>query len=760
VYESHKTMEYTDINWMDHWDDDDGHRRLHPKPKPKPKPMHKWWSQVQKLYPSDPHEYRFFGDEVSVWGDVISIMGGGDALDDADDWSDSVGTPYYQVGSLYMFARSRTNPDTWTQQQKLYNPDLNDGTYFSHSVDDDYQGHYLDDAAAIKHNRFGLPRLHGTTMQVTSSSQHGYILTDNVDWKCLLITVGDGMGDGWDKARLVATAPTDPRTREVKHDTFSQYCDAYNYKKNDISHPLSRKLQETYRYCPLSPEDGGDYVFEVMANPRGKKGNKGKPSDILYGREIYWDIYNEFDKKRYIGDAHTKLTFNWGTEDFFFTMKKAERLYESPATCQQCNVWEGLQKKGQHQPKPKPQPQGGEEHRRLNLYPTPSPTSSISPTLVWQDNSYSDQWTFFMGRNASATVHGSTTAWNDKKSNGTGTHFYIYDSNGQNITEPLIWGTLCSLTGTIKDSCTTQDLPHGGTYTLRVTGGMDYRRDEIKWEFCNRVGTAMQSLVFTKYSSTCLPIAQYSSEDLCERSGFYVHTVFGVVLNGLIGLYSESRDSVIVESALKTMLHPYVVADVKIVIEGESLLGSESTENVVLRAEVTFKSVANNVDVQELDGLHNFETDLIDKLGYYDDNNLMASMLSSAAHDLLGDTTHTVMSGASFESHISSVRIVSAEAEKMKVYRGDHVINTAAEEGTEGQGTTGNEQHMDHAAKMEYAILNAEAIAGYVVMAGLAVAVVLVSWRRNVKKARRSGAQARGEAGLAAPLESGDHLVL
>ena len=96
---------------MENDDDGGGHRRLHPKAKPKP--MHKWWTQVQALYPSDPHEYRLFGDEVSVWGDVISIMGGGDALVDTGnngDWANPnfqpiAGNYTYQFGSVYMFTR-------------------------------------------------------------------------------------------------------------------------------------------------------------------------------------------------------------------------------------------------------------------------------------------------------------------------------------------------------------------------------------------------------------------------------------------------------------------------------------------------------------------------------------------------------------------------------------------------------------------------------------------------------------------------------
>lgn len=80
--------------------------------------------------------------------------------------------------------------------------------------------------------------------------------------------------------------------KDIKHDT---------YDKTNEKNPLSRKFKETYRYCPLSAEDEGDYVFEVMGYPRGNSER----------RCIYWEIYNEHDKKLHKGDAHTKMTFNW-----------------------------------------------------------------------------------------------------------------------------------------------------------------------------------------------------------------------------------------------------------------------------------------------------------------------------------------------------------------------------------------------------------------------------------------------------------------
>ena len=729
-----------------HWDftgrrqlgSDDDH------PKPKPVPMHKWWSQVQKLYPSDPHIYRLFGDEVAIWGDSIAVSGPGESLTDSD-WF----TPgdHYQFGSVYMFSRESFSTDSWTQQQKLYNPDANDGIIFNVSVDTLYQNNYLA-LNDLDNNRFGKPRLYGSSLTVTSAgdtpySAYTYFMTDNVDWKCLQITVGDGMGDGWDNARLVATAPFGP-TREVKTDTFSQFCDAYNYDKRDETKPLSRKTQETYRYCPLDGHNAGDYVFEILGNPRGEKGNKGTPSDDLYWREIYWDIYNELDGKRYIGDAHTKMVFNWGAKDFFFTIKKkeTERLWKADAKCTQCQTWKGLHKTGQNQPKQKPKansPSSTDDDisRRLNLYPTPAPTGTVAPTLTWAAHSYVDQWKFVMGRNTTSTSpnsnYGSTTAWQNKYKNGTGTYFYIYDSNGMNITEPLIWGQLCTLTGTFQDSCGTQDLPVGGTYTLRVTGGMDYRRNEIQWKFCNVIGHAQQTLIFTKYSATCHPIVLYDSDQMCEKNGFKVKADGTVVLKGLSGMYAEERDNVVIEAAFKTMLHPYVASNINIFVVQETLHAS-SSEDVVVRAELEFDSTRNEISVGEMDGLHTFETSLIEKLGYYDDNNMITSVLSSAARDLLGEDSHTIMSGASFESHVTNFQIMKAEPQSYKVYR-DRVQSEFSQNLQDTQERIPKAK-MDHAHQMEYDILNAEAIGGYVVMSCAVMAVLLVglvTWHQSWK---------------------------
>jgi len=724
--------------------------------KPKPIPMHKWWTQVQKLYPADPHIYRLFGNEVAIWGDVIAVMGKGESLSDAD-WN-TPGTNY-QFGSVYMFARDGFSSDSWTQQQKLYNPDAADGTFFTESVDTNYQGNTIG-AGDLDNNRFGVPRLHGSSLTLTSYgdtpySAFTYFMSDNVNWKCLQITVGDGMGDGWDNARLVATAPTGP-DKEIKHDTYAQFCDAYNYDKSNEKIPLSRKYKETYRYCPLSSQDEGNYVFEIMGNPRGKKGNKGTPSDDLYWREIYWEIYNEFDKKRYMGDAHTKMTFNWGKLDFFFTDTKIEREFKPPSVCKQCNWRKG--------PKPK-KPRAlkassvDEDHvtRRLNLYPTPSPTTSLSPTLPWDTAKITDQWMFYMGRQTSP-AYGSTTTWFDDNQNGTGTHFYIYDSNGQNITEPLVWGQLCEMTGTIADSCEIQDLPVGGTYTLRVTGALDYRRNDIQWKFCNIAGTAQQTLVFSVYSTTCLPIALYDSDSICEKNGFQVKTDTVAVLKGLVGLYSEARDTAIVKEAFENMFQPFVASSIEVFIEEENLYSASTLDDVQLRVRATFDSAENNINVQSLDGIHNFETSLVQKLSYFDEQNLIPSLLSSAASNLLSGDTHNIMSGSSVETHISSVQVVAAEPNGLtgliheQVHGNTERSGDTSAEGSLDASDAVEKSQMDRSTRLEYNILNAEAIGGYVVMGcalAAVVVVVLVSWHQNYKQQRKARTTTRG--GLSRP---------
>ena len=267
----------------------------------------------------------------------------------------------------------------------------------------------------------------------------------------------------------------------------------------------------------------------------------------------------------------------------------------------------------------------------------------------------------------------------------------------------------------------------------------------------------MQSLVFTKYSSTCLPIAHYNSEDLCENQGFKVFTSVSAVLKGMYGLYSEERDNAIVESALKTMLHPYVVSKMNIVVEDENFYSLGTTEDVKIRAEVEFDSTVNEISVSELDWLHNFETALMEKFGYYDDNNLIASVLSSAAHDLLGMEATTVMSGASFESHITNIQLINAEPKKRKIYH-DRVrtYKPTSEETPQitAVTTATTKIKLDHAQQLEYDILNAEAIAGYVVMCCVIVAVGLVSWRQNVKRDRL-----RENQSLSAPLSTDENLL-
>lgn len=340
---------------------------------------------------------------------------------------------------------------------------------------------------------------------------------------------------------------------------------------------------------------------------------------------------------------------------------------------------------------------------------------------------------------------GSTTSWYDFGRNGTGTYFYIYDSNGLNITEPLVWGTLCSLTKTIADSCNTQVLPTGGTYTLRVTGGLDYRRNEIQWRFCGITGTAQQTLVFNKYASTCLPIALYDSEEWCERNGFQVEASATVILKGIIGLYNEERDTPVVERAMKDMLSPsYTVSKISTVIQEESLHSTGTVEDVTLHMTLVFDSESNHVGVTELDGLHNFEIDLIKKLGYYDDAGLMPSFLTTAAQELLGDETSTGMNGAGFEQHVLNVQLMKATPNR-KLFRDRVQTPDTAVKDKNNQGNS-DKLLMDRSTLLEYEVLQGEAVLGYVALLVIVVGAILVGWRRSSRQGRSSAEPAIGRA--------------
>eukprot|EP00602_Paraphysomonas_sp_CaronLab_P009013 CAMPEP_0185024520 /NCGR_PEP_ID=MMETSP1103-20130426/7625_1 /TAXON_ID=36769 /ORGANISM="Paraphysomonas bandaiensis, Strain Caron Lab Isolate" /LENGTH=1049 /DNA_ID=CAMNT_0027557515 /DNA_START=348 /DNA_END=3500 /DNA_ORIENTATION=+ len=477
---------YTDGNYTD--DDDNGHchhHHHHPKPKPKPKPMFKWWSLQQKLYPSDPHTFRNFGSYTSTYGNggLIAVGAYGEAFGDTD-WDDDT-SDNYRSGSAYIFVKD-DKYDRWSQQQKFISPTPAKGEYFSD------------------------PYLHGSDL-IIRNTVLGYKYSDKFDWDCLLVSVSDHFGDGWDGAYLIAYAPGS-NTKLTDH--YAPFCDSEN--------PLQ------LRYCPLMVEDEGEYLFEISHDVLTKK----------FSSEIRFEIYNEKDGKYYYGDIETSIKFRWDSTERHFDhlLSKEDKLVKNDK-CQACPV--------------KPSPKPVLPHRELKggKSSTSSPTISPAPTLSQGDT---------LDWNVMQMATTEPDGWfgvGDYK-NGTGMSWYIYDGNGKKL---IYTGTLCNGLGLSYDCPLV--LPDGD-YILRFGGALDAVAGSHSWTFCGRSGGDTEMLVFSVVNRQCIAYSQATAAEYCSDELSLTLLVSGTVqLQGISAVEQLSANDFAVIGDAMMHLSPVSAKD-------------------------------------------------------------------------------------------------------------------------------------------------------------------------------------------------------
>jgi hypothetical protein len=560
VYKTYKTMEMPfekpppvdNLALVPRTDNNDEHVA---KPKPKPVPMFKWWSQQQKLTPRDWHTYRYFGTFTSLYGDgeLIAVGAMGEAFTDTD-WSNDAGANY-RSGSAYIFVKDN-NYDRWTQQQKFISPSPKKGEYFSD------------------------PYLHGSDL-IIRNTKLGFVYSDNLNWKCLIVSVWDQFGDGWDKTHLIAYAPG----------AFTKLTDAY-------SPTCTSKNPLQFRYCPAMPEDEGMYYFKMEDNVFKSQ----------FWAEIRFDIFNEDDGSIYYGDAFTSIGFEWNHDNLKFThvSSKDDNLVVN-SECKACPT----------PPKPKPGPkpaaiasQGMEERSAGEQSEVQSearvlkskdhtvhPTISPAPTLVWATTL--DPMRVTMNTVSLGGWHGYGEEGKSAK-NGTGTAWYVYDSYGKKL---LYTGTICGL-GILTYSCHIDYIPDG-KYVFRVGGALDPLQGSHSWSFCGRTGVTTSMFSFEIKNRQCIPYNSYTAATYCRnRVGMTLVTSGIIELYGKMGLVLSNDDYISLGVAVSRVFSPVQVKKVTVTqaIDGTSIGGTGTM--VKFRASVDIFSlgfdVADDEDMGEI----------------------------------------------------------------------------------------------------------------------------------------------------------------
>jgi hypothetical protein len=446
------------------------------KPGAKPAPVQ--WSVQQVLHPPTKADDVSFGTSVAIDNNLLVVS----SLDSKKS---------------YLFERQEKS-GKWSQQQVLTS--AADATFVS---------------------------IAGSAIALSSLTHSGIstIYTNKGNWDCLIISLEDHFGDGWDTAELIVATP------DGTHDYFAQDC------------PLSNPLK--LRYCP-SRSDGGLYSFSIP------QANKAK-----HYWEIQWSVFDEKTGVWYRGKWDTKMDFHWDPDTLNFSPRKIERALANSTVCEYCPS----------RPTDKPTPLLG---RHLKGGTTRSPTISPAPTL---STTNSENWRYL-------TLYGDSHSWFDNQYQGT--NYYVSDARGHRL---INTGTACT-TG-IDQKCWL-DLPDGD-YILRVGGALDPHKSSHKFTFCKNVITksTRQEMVFRIRDDDCTILTFASRSTICKNLGYMSFATFYVVLNVNMLLHgtsistATSAEHTVFEAAVASIFKGLTPSDVSLV--SVSPTGSNTVVNANIR---------------------------------------------------------------------------------------------------------------------------------------------------------------------------------
>lgn len=425
------------------------------------------WSLHQILYPPAPVADSLFGSDLTVTGNSLYI--GSNPLN-----------------SIFYYKRETLN-GYWSLQQTLTVPAL---------------------SGVASHQVFGT--------SVLAIGQKGpdlvsTIFENNYDWNCLIVSLEDQFGDGWDTARLQITTPTGETSYA------SPFCSSSN--------PFE------FRYCPRfgTSDYEGMYRFTITDGPKAK-----------FFWEIQWRVYEEKTGQWYRGNHATRMDFHFDADDLEFTHRGIVHDLPLNITCVTCP---GKPQEKSDKPKPKT--------RRLKdetLAPTISPAPTLGQTIT-----SGETWRYL-------TLSTTGEPWFDNQHQGT--NYYISDTQGHRL---LSTGTSCT---TLSSQCY-QNIPDG-QYVLRVGGGLNNYHDDHKWTFCGRVGGAEEQLNFVVKNGECDAIASYTRATYCST---VLHAtlllsvqleMFGISETTSVELLNEADLMALSDSISSIVGHGVLASDVRL----------------------------------------------------------------------------------------------------------------------------------------------------------------------------------------------------
>lgn len=252
------------------------------KPKPGPASVGKWSTQ-QVLLPPVSGSGEFFGSYLSLEDNtlIISELSG---APDSDSW-------------VHVYKRPSAD-GKWSVQQTFV-PVSN--------------SERLGSITALEGSTFAANAVHDTTDVLTA------FYSEDHDWNCLLVSLEDKFGDGWDTSYLQIEGPNGVSDRF-----------APTVQCNADFNPL------TFRYCPSSLWDDGLYKFSI-ANHRESE----------FAWEIQWRVFEEKSGEWIRGTGATKMDFHFDAKAKEFSRRAIVADIPTEDHCHVC----GPKPKGKPEPK-------------------------------------------------------------------------------------------------------------------------------------------------------------------------------------------------------------------------------------------------------------------------------------------------------------------------------------------------------------------------------------------------------------------------
>lgn len=377
------------------------------------------WSEQQIFHSPVTPVYRF-----EVEDDTIMLS----SLDVTLNGNSNVGAVYVNYPNTEKYGakpKPKSSPQ-WSLHQILMPPVAFQGTDFSFGVDMSIEGNTavitsLSDAMFVytRPEQKGFWSLQQVIRQAATDEFRDVLMegskiyainkkngiadvqtdvyTMDSTWDCIVVSVEDQFGDGWDGARLQIEQPNGEKSFHAP-----------------VCHATDNEDGWQFRYCPRLESDDGLYKLSIVDAPKSK-----------FFWEIQWRVFEESTGAWYQGNHATRMDFFFDSRRTSFNRRAITKNIDANITCHKCPP----------RPPEKPKP------KRALKGSTHAPTISPAPTLA--QTAEVENWQY---------LEMSGSDWFDEQHRGI--NFYISDAAGHRL---ISAGTKCDA----NPAACWQQLPDG-----------------------------------------------------------------------------------------------------------------------------------------------------------------------------------------------------------------------------------------------------------------------------------------------------------